>query len=419
MNHWQRLGLAPTLDKKAVKRAYRDLLKVNNPEDDQEAFMAIRQAYDAVLAEIKHGGSVELLVSSVVMPLQIKEADEFKHTDDAGAGSRSRNKSSDDDGSSEDASGEGERENLSHLDTLFESGIATLHTYTKEQSVNRDVRRDKGELADSDVINVDIDGMVEEALLLMSAVKPKERNEAWRFLLQRAEILSPLAKAEFVSALGYLCRKHLPGCWLLQANDPEGLPLVMQFLNGQYVESPSNAEAPYTLEQLEATGALASDYQEQRSGSLVRRAYELVKRFASLFSVFSGRVGRRVFILSVSFMLALPFIVLTSGILTSDLSGTAASVGTGASNGVWLFSAILLAMLVSVAALSVKRMRDAGGQFWVLALIVIPVLIPVPLFWLFLVGPNGSILQRRPLFYSRRGFQRRLHVAINMPNNEA
>lgn len=52
MNPWDILGIGKTQDKNAVKQAYMSQLKDNNPETNPEGFLALRQAYEAVLEEI-------------------------------------------------------------------------------------------------------------------------------------------------------------------------------------------------------------------------------------------------------------------------------------------------------------------------------------------------------------------------------
>ncbi|MDO3411987.1 tetratricopeptide repeat protein [Saccharibacillus sp. CPCC 101409] len=50
---WQVLGLAPTGDARAIKRAYAALLKQTSPEDDPEGFQRLREAYDEALKQAK------------------------------------------------------------------------------------------------------------------------------------------------------------------------------------------------------------------------------------------------------------------------------------------------------------------------------------------------------------------------------
>jgi hypothetical protein len=50
---WEILGIAPTPDIKAIKRAYAAKLKLTHPQDDPVAFQKLRQAYDWALHEAK------------------------------------------------------------------------------------------------------------------------------------------------------------------------------------------------------------------------------------------------------------------------------------------------------------------------------------------------------------------------------
>ena len=54
---WDALGLSPTRDADAVRRAYRAHLKVVGPDRDPEGFQRLRAAYDAVLAEVDAAGT--------------------------------------------------------------------------------------------------------------------------------------------------------------------------------------------------------------------------------------------------------------------------------------------------------------------------------------------------------------------------
>ncbi|NMM62937.1 tetratricopeptide repeat protein [Clostridium sp. P21] len=54
MNYWNILDIEPTVDIKAIKRAYASKLKLYHPEDDPEGFQRLREAYEAVLKEAKY-----------------------------------------------------------------------------------------------------------------------------------------------------------------------------------------------------------------------------------------------------------------------------------------------------------------------------------------------------------------------------
>jgi len=51
MNKWSILGIVQTKDKDVIKQAYRNKLVGVNPEDDQDGFMALRNAYEDALRE--------------------------------------------------------------------------------------------------------------------------------------------------------------------------------------------------------------------------------------------------------------------------------------------------------------------------------------------------------------------------------
>ena len=58
---WKILKIEPTADRKEITAAYRKLLAVTSPEDDQEAFMELRQAYETALAyAASHAENTEL-----------------------------------------------------------------------------------------------------------------------------------------------------------------------------------------------------------------------------------------------------------------------------------------------------------------------------------------------------------------------
>ena len=51
MNYWDILGLAPTKDLGAIRRAYAAAAAQYNPEEHPEEFLAVRQAYEQALEQ--------------------------------------------------------------------------------------------------------------------------------------------------------------------------------------------------------------------------------------------------------------------------------------------------------------------------------------------------------------------------------
>ena len=54
MDCWQILGIEPTDDERAIKRAYAKQLKNTRPDDDAAAYQQLREAFDYALAVAPH-----------------------------------------------------------------------------------------------------------------------------------------------------------------------------------------------------------------------------------------------------------------------------------------------------------------------------------------------------------------------------
>lgn len=57
MSCWQQLGLVGPCDRRSIKRAYMQRLKVNRPEDDPEGFQRLHNAYEQALAWAESGAA--------------------------------------------------------------------------------------------------------------------------------------------------------------------------------------------------------------------------------------------------------------------------------------------------------------------------------------------------------------------------
>lgn len=60
MSAWELLGIEPTQDMRAIKRAYSVKLKTTRPDDDAEAYQSLREAYDWALSFAKFSNVYEI-----------------------------------------------------------------------------------------------------------------------------------------------------------------------------------------------------------------------------------------------------------------------------------------------------------------------------------------------------------------------
>ena len=59
MDVWTILGINQTLDKKEIKKAYHQKLRENHPEDNQAAFILLREAYERAIADVEESSYKE------------------------------------------------------------------------------------------------------------------------------------------------------------------------------------------------------------------------------------------------------------------------------------------------------------------------------------------------------------------------
>lgn len=58
-SHWELLGIEPTSDQRAVKRAYARMIKRHPPDEQPDRFAEIREAYEAALEDARYGAPAD------------------------------------------------------------------------------------------------------------------------------------------------------------------------------------------------------------------------------------------------------------------------------------------------------------------------------------------------------------------------
>ncbi|MDR0268828.1 tetratricopeptide repeat protein [Paenibacillus sp.] len=76
MTIWERLGIRPTNDVKAIKRAYAKQLKIHHPEEDPQGYQALREAFDAALSLAKQQAIREESAAEAEDKLQLHSAED-------------------------------------------------------------------------------------------------------------------------------------------------------------------------------------------------------------------------------------------------------------------------------------------------------------------------------------------------------
>ncbi|MGE5702827.1 MAG: tetratricopeptide repeat protein [Clostridia bacterium] len=69
MSAWDILGIDPTGDESAIKKAYAKKLRLHHPEDDPEGYQRLREAYDSALKQAKQIPAVTAAAAATSQPI--------------------------------------------------------------------------------------------------------------------------------------------------------------------------------------------------------------------------------------------------------------------------------------------------------------------------------------------------------------
>lgn len=362
MTPWQILGVAPGSDRKTIKRAYTRLLKGVHPEDHPEAFMRVREAYEAALKTLE-SPSAPLVFTADQPQAKAKAPD----VSDWGAS---------------ETQGDGDNGQTSarvedhHHQTAPEPAprIETDHWADTKNEAARD--EDGWQPPAPLVINDDVDDRQKALNRLVAAMSrllenPRLRNDLarWETLLNGPELQDfRLASAVSHWLLSRVIR-------LLQAAQDE-CPLeaaLLVLFDDRFQWSTGHADAlPVGDDQLFRLCLLIEAAREHLARPHVRVGWRWLAH--ALLSL-SGRLSRFEYLFG---LVALMGGVLLAAALTVGASGPG-------SNGNAVIPVVLL-MLYCLCSMVVKRVRDAGVN--PILAVIVGVIFPGIWLYFLVAGPK-------------------------------
>lgn len=378
MSCWQVLGLEPTHDQRAIKKAYRALLKEHGPEDDPEMFMRIREAYDQACDYARDRiAAVELMAGPSPEPTVNNPSDLTEQPLLADAV-------------------------LPFGDPQAEKAEEPVVAPPEPQ-----VFQGAGEIPESQK-DWNAAPLIDRMQALFSTKSWRKEVAAWQQLFGDADSLSLVARIEFRAALNHSYLQALDAIIFGRYPDPDVVRLICNELKLDLEVTSLHDIGMPSRSVLSLTEDLLTSYESDAD----RRARRWSLAVSAVFRHFFSPLGRTT---AGSYFLTLVMVYPGLLYITSLFNGSAWS------NGV--FWGVVAAVLISFAFLSIKRWRDTGRSPLWLGLAVIPVL-TVPILMMLIVldsspaTPGDNNPHNWPLFRSRYHFSRRMKQTLRKPVEE-
>tara|TARA_Y100000296_G_C5172304_1_gene257992 strand:+ start:1878 stop:3116 length:1239 start_codon:yes stop_codon:yes gene_type:complete len=366
MNPWIILDIESTADKKAVKRAYLRKLKSVNPEEDQQGFMQVREAYDRVLALIDQGTFHD------ETPIEESPLSEQAHlSPDAAA--------------EQDSSAYQEPlpEERAHIKA--EAVSDEMQAFFDKLDLNHDRQDSEAKVnSTSDAATVsmelasDADSKFERAKaymqdstvrLLATALQPAEALDEWKELLADDTLISLLTAGWYARYLMAELQRLEPQQWCDAGLTPEVVAEITTFIMRAGEHSGVNDMTDAEVFRCSRLADLAAEAEGAVPFSRKQALRIAAKQLRTLFFSGHGRIDRRTFFLGFGFLwLALAYPLLMAGM------GISYALGIESKGQVVVVGLLVMLgpLLFSTAQLFGKRFHDSGRSQGALFLLLIP-----------------------------------------------
>ena len=383
---WQLLGIEPTGDQRAIKKAYRGLLKEHGPEDDPDMFMRIREAYEQACELAR-----DFQPSKAPFKMPPNE-----HIEESGVEST--------------PASTGLPPHTTIVTPMHEPLNQQQAEHTEEPIVPHSeaqeppepqILQGEGEIPEAEK-DWNAAPFIDRMQALFASKGWRSDVAAWQRLFSDAESLSLAARIEFRAALNHSYLQALNAIILGRYPEPDVVRLICAELKQDLEITSLQDISTSSRELLMQTEELLASYDRDA----VRRSRRWSLASVAVFRHFCSPLGRTT---AGNFFLTL-VVVYPALLYAMTLFQNTAWANTA-------FLSIAIVILASFVFLSIKRWRDTGRNPFLLGLAIIPVL-TVPILTMLLILDSAPLKEgegsepRWFLFRSRQQFSGRLKQAL-------